>query len=253
MKKYIPVFCCFLAIAAILTVPVLVSMKKEENNASPVSDSAQSSPEPEIPEELKSLAGKTIVIDPGHGGPDPGKVGINQALEKDINLSVSLKLKELLESCQTKVIITRTEDRCLGDEASSNQKREDMRKRVEIINGSNADFAVSIHQNSFQQESSKGAQVFYHASSAQGQSLADSIQQSLIENADPENHRAAKANDTYYLLKKSTCPLVIVECGFLSNSAEAEKLCTDDYQNTLARAIVTGIADYFNTPPRVSP
>lgn len=250
MKKYLPAICCLFAALALISIPVISSVHKKTSSlsdsktGSPVTGSSVST-KSEIQEEFSVLSGKIIVIDPGHGGPDPGKVGINQALEKDINLSISLKLKSLLESYGVNVIITRTEDLCLGDENSSNKKRADMLKRVEIINSSNADIAISIHQNSFQQESSKGAQVFYHASSEQGKQLANLLQKSLISNADPENHRAAKSNDSYYLLKKSTCPLVIVECGFLSNSVEAEKLCTDDYQDILSQAMVTGIAEYF--------
>lgn len=250
MKKYLPAICCILAVSALLSVPVISSLQKKTGTLPKTSHNAASNAsiqeEPEIPEEFACLSGKHIVIDPGHGGPDPGKVGINQALEKDINLSVSLKLKALLESYQAVVITTRSEDRCLADEQASHTKQSDLTKRVEIINAPETDIAVSIHQNSFQQESSKGAQVFYHTSSEQGKRLADSLQSSLIT-ADPENHRCAKANDSYYLLKKSTCPLVIVECGFLSNLAEAEKLCTDEYQNILSQAIVSGIAAYFNT------
>lgn len=249
MKKYIPIILCLFTILSVFSIPLLFSIQKnhtisKQKSSSPVTESSISS-EPKIPEEFAVLSGKTIVIDPGHGGPDPGKVGINQSLEKEINLSISLKIKELLEQYGVTVTITRTKDQSLGEENASNQKRADMLKRIEIINQSNADIAISIHQNSFQQESSKGAQVFYHVSSEQGHILAEKLQEALITYADPENHRAAKSNDSYYLLKKSTCPLVIVECGFLSNSVEAERLCSNDYQDTLSQAIIYGIAAYF--------
>ena len=104
----------------------------------------------------------TIVIDPGHGGRDPGKVGVNGALEKDVNLAIALKLKDLLEQNDINVIMTRTEDIGLYSETDSNKKRVDLNKRVEIINNSDAAFAISIHQNSFSQENVKGAQVFHH-------------------------------------------------------------------------------------------
>lgn len=250
MKKYLPIVFCLLAIASVLSIPLFSSLQKKHTvskSKSPLVTQSAISSEPEIPEEFAVLSEKTIVIDPGHGGPDPGKVGINQALEKEINLSISLKIKELLETYGTNVVITRIEDRSLGEDSAPNQKRADMLKRVEIINNSNADIAVSIHQNSFQQESSKGAQVFYHVSSERGYLLAEKLQEALITYADPENHRAAKSNDSYYLLKKSTCPLVIVECGFLSNSIEAEKLCSNDYQDTISQAIINGIASYFKS------
>ncbi len=250
MKKHLPFLCCLIAAFAIFSVPVISSLHKNsgtisKNPGNAATDSSIET-EPEIPEEFACLSGKHIVIDPGHGGPDPGKVGINQALEKDINLSISLKLKTLLESYYASVAITRSEDRSLADESASHAKQSDLTNRIKIINDARTDIAISIHQNSFQQESSHGAQVFYHTSSEQGKLLADSLQTALIS-VDPENHRCAKANDSYYLLKKSTCPLVIVECGFLSNQAEAEKLCTDAYQDALSNAIVSGIAAYFKT------
>lgn len=186
-----------------------------------------------------------IVIDPGHGGFDPGKVGINQALEKDINLKISLYLKEQLEREHFTVILTRTEDVGLYDESDSNKKRSDMKKRVDIINQSDADLAISIHQNSFQEQTSKGAQVFYHTQSEEGKKLAEIIQAKLKENIHDGNHRMAKSNDSYYMLKNTSCPLVIVECGFLSNSTEAEKLCTEEYQEQLALAIHMGILQYL--------
>lgn len=251
MKKYLPLVCCLISVTAVLMLPVLFSLQKKSLSSDVTKSDVSVTnsaivPESEASGEFSSLGGKTIVIDPGHGGPDPGKVGINQALEKDVNLSISMKIKELLESCDVTVVMTRTEDVCLGENNVSGNKRIDMQKRIEIINGSEADLAVSIHQNSFEQESSKGAQVFYHASSEQGQRLAEELQSSLITLADPENHRAAKANDSYYLLKKSTCPLVIVECGFLSNSEEAGKLCTEEYQDILSEAVVKGIAAYLD-------
>lgn len=254
MKTYLPIIACLLAAAAILSIPVISSIKNNSSDAdtetgTAVTNSAISA-ENEIPEEFLVLSGKTIVIDAGHGGADPGKVGINQALEKDINLSIALKLQELLKRYQADIIMTRTEDRALGDEQASNQKQADLTRRIEIIRDAAPSIAVSIHQNSFQEESSKGAQVFYYTASEEGAVLANILQKALIDFADPENHRAAKANDSYYLLKKSTCPLVIVECGFLSNSSEAEKLCSDNYQDTLSLAIVKGIAAYFtNTTP----
>ncbi|NLC18724.1 MAG: N-acetylmuramoyl-L-alanine amidase CwlD [Clostridiales bacterium] len=188
----------------------------------------------------------TIVIDPGHGGRDPGKIGINNALEKDINLSIALKLRDLLEENGIKVIMTREEDVGLYDENDSNKKRADLKKRVEIINSSGALFAISIHQNSFTQESSRGAQVFYHNESKEGKRLAEMIQTQLKETIADGNHRQAKANNTYYMLSKTTCPLVIVECGFLSNRREAELLLDGEYQAKMAWGIHLAIINYIN-------
>lgn len=187
-----------------------------------------------------------IVIDPGHGGRDPGKVGVNNALEKDINLAISLRLKDLLELNNIHVIMTRTEDEGLYSEMDSNKKRADLNKRVEIINSSNSIFAVSIHQNSFSQESIKGAQVFYHSQSDQGRILATTLQEQLKETIKDGNHRKAKSNSDYYMLKHTDCPLVIVECGYLSNRTEAALLVDEEYQEKMAWAIHLGIMKHLN-------
>lgn len=188
---------------------------------------------------------KIVVIDPGHGGFDPGKVGVNDVLEKDINLSISQKLKEKLEAEGIEVLMTRSEDCGLYSSTDSNKKRTDMQKRVEIINTSNATIAVSIHQNSFSQESSKGAQVFYHESSEKGKVLGETLQEVIKSEIADGNHRVAKSNDSYYMLRKTQCPLVIVECGFLSNYEEAKLLTEDEYQDKMATAILNGIKKYL--------
>jgi N-acetylmuramoyl-L-alanine amidase len=191
--------------------------------------------------------GKTvIVLDAGHGGFDPGKIGINGAHESEINLSIVKKLKVLLEQNGFEVILTRKDDKGLYEEGDSNKKRTDMKKRVDIINGSGVNLAVSIHQNSFEQASSKGAQVFYHEKSLEGKELAEIIQKQIKDTIGDKNHRVPKSNENYYMLKKSICPLVIVECGFLSNPEEAQLLCTDAYQEKMAWAIHLGIIQYLN-------
>lgn len=187
-----------------------------------------------------------VVIDAGHGGRDPGKVGINGVLEKDLNLEIALLLKQFLEADDIRVILTRDSDVGLYDENASNKKVQDMKRRVALIEEAHPVITVSIHQNSYHEESVHGAQVFYYTNSAEGKKLADVIQEELIEKADPDNKKQAKANDSYYLLKKTGTPIVIVECGFLSNSAEAEKLCTDSYRERIAWAIHMGVVRYLN-------
>lgn len=188
---------------------------------------------------------KVIVIDAGHGGFDPGKVGIHNELEKDINLEIALKLKKILEKNNFRVIMTRKEDKGLYQEGDSNKKRTDMRKRVEIVNSSGAVLAISIHQNSYPQESVKGAQVFYHGESEEGKKLAGLVQQKIKETINDGNHRVEKANESYYMLKKTECPIIIVECGFLSNSVEAQLLTQEAYQEKMACAIQLGISSYL--------
>lgn len=178
-----------------------------------------------------------------HGGDDPGKIGINKEKEKDINLKIAKKLKKLLEKEGIKVVMTRTDDAGLYQPSSDNKKVEDMRRRCEIISRAKPVFTVSIHQNSYPEESIKGAQVFYYGQSQEGKKLAETLQKSLVAQLDPQNHREAKANESYYLLKKTKSPTVIVECGFLSNSKEAGLLATEEYQKKVAEAVKTGIMD----------
>lgn len=188
----------------------------------------------------------TIVLDAGHGGRDPGKVGINGALEKDVNLGIALKLKSLLEQNDINVIMIRDDDSGLYSESDSNKKVADMRKRVEIINSSNAVLAVSIHQNSFTQEEIKGAQVFYFDNSDKSKIFGELMQNQLKKTLADGNKRVAKSNDSYYMLKKTKIPIIIIECGYLSNTNEANLLLKDDYQEKLAWAIHLGIFTFLN-------
>lgn len=188
---------------------------------------------------------KVVVVDPGHGGDDPGKVGIHDELEKEINLAISMKLKELLEKEGYVVILTREDDAGLYSESDKNKKVADMRKRCQIIEESKADVVVSIHQNSFSQESVHGAQVFYYEHSDDGRVLAEKIQSALKEHADVENNRTIKENSSYYMLVHTPCPTVIVECGFLSNSNEAKLLSEEEYQTKIAKAVCEGVKTYF--------
>lgn len=122
-----------------------------------------------------------------------------------------------------------------------------MKNRIAMIDEASPDITVSIHQNSYTEEYVHGAQVFYYDGSPHGKELAEILQKQLVKRADPENKRQVKSNDSYYLLKKTSVPIVIVECGFLSNSSEAAKLCTEEYQKKIAWAIHMGIQQYLNT------
>lgn len=187
-----------------------------------------------------------IVIDAGHGGADPGKVGINNILEKDINLSVALLLAEKLENAGISIVLTRDSDIDLANGAS-NFKSADMQNRCRFITEHTPIFTVSIHQNSYPSENVSGAQVFYYTESAEGKALSTTLQNSLIANLDPTNTRQPKANDNYYLLKKTPTPTVIVECGFLTNPIEASLLATKEYQGKIVNAIYLGIIEYLET------
>jgi len=196
---------------------------------------------------MKSVNEKpVVVIDAGHGGNDPGKVGINDALEKDINLNIAIILKKMLEAEDIQVVMTRESDMGLYDENSNNKKAQDMKRRCELIKKTAPVVTVSIHQNSYHEEYVNGAQVFYYKHSANAKILAEIIQEQLKTHVQPKNNRVAKNNSSYYLLKKTDYTTVIVECGFLSNYEEAENLIDENYQQKLAWAIHLGILQYIN-------
>lgn len=189
---------------------------------------------------------RCVVIDAGHGGIDPGKIGINDVAEKDINLSIAQKVKKYLEFSDVKVVMTRETDKGLNDPDASNKKVQDMKRRLALIEETAPALAVSIHQNSYPEEYVHGAQIFYYAGSQEGKVLAELLQAQFLDKVDPDNNRQIKPNDSYYLLKKTSVPIVIAECGFLSNWTEAEKLCSEDYQEKIAWAICVGILQYLN-------
>lgn len=186
-----------------------------------------------------------IIIDPGHGGADPGKVGVNGALEKDINLQMAYILKEQLEAEGFYVILTRTSDEIPGSENGDITKVQDLQNRIRLIAEEDPLLVISIHQNSYPQESVRGAQVFYYETSEEARQLAECIQRQLILAADDGNHRQVKGNTSYFLLKKTPVTTVIVECGFLSNWQEAALLQQEDYQRLMTGAIVDGILEYL--------
>lgn len=189
---------------------------------------------------------KVVFIDAGHGGRDPGREGNNGVHEKEINLAIALYLQSYLESSGAMVYMTRVTDEGLYSENDSNKKRADMRQRKEMVNSSDADILVSIHQNSFSQSQYHGGQVFYHGDSNEGMRLAELIQQQFNTFIDSSNERKAKANDNYFVLREISIPSVIVECGFISNPEEEGKLNTDYYQQKIAWGIYVALIEYFN-------
>lgn len=188
-----------------------------------------------------------VVIDPGHGGYDPGKVSEDQILEKDINLQIALKLKSYLEAQDCIVYMTRDSDVSLNSGGESNKKIADMQNRIAYIEGKQPNLMISIHQNSYSSKDVRGAQTFYYHTSDNSEYLAACIQESIIEYADPDNHRTHKSNSSYYILKHVSCPSVLIECGFLSCPSECALLSSEEYQNQLAYAIATGTRTYLNT------
>ena len=180
-----------------------------------------------------------IVVDPGHGGEDPGKVGINDVLEKDLNLQIAKKVKKLLEEAGIKIEMTRTNDKV------PDAKKEDLNQRVQLINETKPKLALCIHQNSYPDAKIKGAQVFYHTITPEAEDVASIVQEQL-RTVDPTNTRQIKENDTYYMLKNCQVPTIIVECGFLTNPEEAAKLTQEEYQDQIAQAICEGVVKWMS-------
>lgn len=198
---------------------------------------------------ISSLNKETIVvIDVGHGGIDPGKVSTDGIREKDLNLQIAFYLKDYLIAQDYTVYLTRESDCGLYDPNVSNKKKSDLNNRIQFFKEKNASYVISIHQNSYPDTIQHGAQTFYFTGKEEGQFLAESIQNSLLK-IDNTNTRQAKPSSSYYLLKHSSVPSAIIECGFLSNPEETARLTDSNYQKQLAYAISLGICNYINRHP----
>ncbi|MCM3588535.1 N-acetylmuramoyl-L-alanine amidase CwlD [Mesobacillus maritimus] len=198
------------------------------------------------------LSGKVIVLDPGHGGPDPGAVK-GEGIEKDIALNVSLMLRDYLQQQGALVLMTREIDTDLAGEdvkGYSRRKVEDLKKRLEIINDSEADFFASIHLNAIPSSRWKGAQTFYSGHLKESKRGAKFIQEELRRNLENTNREAKTSNDIY-ILKNSEIPGVLVEIGFLSNPTERELLRQDAYQEQVAASIYQGIIRYYTNERKI--
>ena len=183
-----------------------------------------------------------VVIDAGHGGTDPGKVGVDGSLEKDINLAVAKRLKTYLEQDDIRVIMTRETDTGLYSDTDSRKKMADMKKRCEIIEESGADLVVSIHQNSLpSSKQTHGAQVFYGKKEGSAE-VANAVQLALNQTVNAGNEKTEKAIDaSIFLMKNVTAPAILIECGFLSNENETALLKSGEYQQRLAVVIASGL------------
>lgn len=264
-NQWIRIMMGILLVVGMLILAKLAALMTDTGRTTPVTEdsvSGQQGPVPDTGAGEAVLSGNTaaerqpgqecIVIDPGHGGADPGKVGVNGALEKEINLQMAYILKEQLEAEGFYVILTRTSDAIPGGENGDITKVQDLQNRIRLIADEDPLMVISIHQNSYPQESVCGAQVFYYENSEEARLLAECIQRQLILAADDGNHRQAKGNTSYFLLKKTPVTTVIVECGFLSNWREAGLLQQEDYQRLMTGAIVAGVLEYLGRDFSVS-
>ena len=186
----------------------------------------------------------TIVIDAGHGGRDDGCSGVSGSKESDINLKIAKRLKNYLETYGIEVVMTRSDGNALYDANATNFKESDMTNRVKLIDDANPHMVISIHQNSFTDETVRGAQAFYQEDDESSKLFAEGVQSQLMSQL-PDARKEANAGD-YYLLKESNFPAIIVECGYLTNSDEESLLITEDYQNKVAYSIMCGVVKYFH-------
>ena len=186
------------------------------------------------------LSGKIIVIDPGHGGADPG-TSYNDILEKDLNLQISLYLERELSRRGASVIMTREGDYDLSSANAMWRKKSDFDNRIKLINNSNADLYLSIHLNYLNQPQYSGAQVFYKE---QNMDLAESIQMMLNDKLNG-NREVKEIPSNTYMYRQLRVKGVLIECGFLSNYNERQLLQTKDYQQKIASAIAEAISNYY--------
>ena len=187
---------------------------------------------------------QTVIIDAGHGGEDCGAIGVSGVYEKDLNLSIVTELGRQLSELGYEVLYTRQEDRLLYNEDENIKglkKIYDLKNRVKYAEAQTNAIFISIHMNSFSDERYSGLQVFYSANHEDSLRLANSVQTQVKQSLQKENKRAIKEGRGLYLMENLHCPAILIECGFLSNSYECEKLCEKEYQKQLCFSILCGI------------
>lgn len=188
-----------------------------------------------------------IVVDAGHGLPDGGAC-VEDVYESNINLAIAKKLQIALEDKGYEVIMTRNDENNIADSENNSSiskiKQSDLSNRVKIINESGADFCVSIHLNKFQNSKYWGWQTFYNKDSEEGKALAQSIQDNIKKVVGRDNNRTPLKIEGIKIVDKTNIPVVIVECGFLSNPEECALLQNDEYQSKLVDGIVRGIEEF---------
>jgi len=198
-----------------------------------------------VPTMVLPVTNKVIVLDPGHGGIDPGAIGKSGTKEKDVNLDIVLKIQGLLEQSGCITQLTRAVDESIHDINSSRRKNSDLKNRKIIADTSQANAFISVHLNSFPQSRYKGVQSFYPKESEQGKLLAVNIQKELKTTLGINDNREALAIRDIYILKNTSIPSVIVECGFLSNPEEETRLASEKYREKIAWGIYLGIMRFF--------
>lgn len=227
---------------ALLTVTLLlsgflgvISLATGENNIISASASARE---------------RIIIIDAGHGGEDPGAVGVNGSLEKDLTLAIALEMGRQLEEAGFAVVYTRTDDRLLYNEdedIKGIRKISDLKNRCRIASRYPDAIFVSIHMNSYGSSKYSGLQVYYSDENDSSKLLADSVQSKVTEQLQTDNKRKIKEGDGLYVLDNVPNTSILIECGFLTNKEECEKLSQKEYQKRLSFSIICGIIEYIES------
>ncbi|MBQ9552095.1 MAG: N-acetylmuramoyl-L-alanine amidase [Clostridia bacterium] len=193
--------------------------------------------------------GFSIILDPGHGGEDGGASAADGTLEKTINLQIAKQLEPMLNACGYQTILLRESDSLIGDNSLPTirqRKVSDIRRRLAMVEMNPDSLLISIHQNHFTDPKYDGAQVFYSGNDPQSRLLADCIQEAIVTRLQPDNTREIKqTGSNIYLLYHCKTPAVMVECGFLSNPAEAARLKDEAYQKEMAFSVLCGILKYL--------
>lgn len=190
----------------------------------------------------------TVLIDAGHGAPDGGAVGANGTVEKDINLAIAKKTGEVLEGKGVRVMYTREGDSGLQDEGIASirkMKVSDMNKRLEIMRESGADLFLSIHMNSYPKENVSGLRVFYAKNHPESEELATAIRDKICEVTNARSYAVKSADESLFLMKNPPISSVLVECGFITNRAEEEKLNDEVYRAKIAWALASAVSDFY--------
>ena len=235
MKKYvIKYIACIIIISALLICTAYAAGKFESYSAAASAD---------------TLRYSTVIIDAGHGGEDGGTSSSSGLIEKDVNLSLAFILKEKLEARGVNVVMTRSEDKLLYDRNTNyngRKKKLDMAARLGIMEKQDDCVFVSLHMNAFSDSRYSGLQVWYSDRFPDSQSLAQAIQSGVASSLQPQNNRKIKsAGTSIFLLDKATCPAELVECGFLSNAAEAARFESVEYRNSLCACLCDCIISFL--------
>ena len=199
--------------------------------------------------EASATPERVIIIDAGHGGEDPGTIGVDGVYEKDLNLAIAFALGDELKAKGYTVVYTRTEDKMLylpEENIKGIRKLSDLKNRCKITAEYENCIVISIHMNSYGASKYSGTQVYYANENEESKILANKIQSSVRERVQPSNTRQIKNGDSLYLLENASGTPVLIECGFLSNEEECQKLSQKEYQKQLCFAISCGIIEYIN-------